>query len=239
MNQHVGIPGWDDFSVQLKEDLNYSETMLERTFYTYRSFVQKFCPADEDDAALKVKKGIDNVSTAYQKNDISKDQLLGMRRLAYRLLMYMDTGKISWKRAPLYGKKFGNDHNEALLGRFLEDAQGRHAESIPRRDESTIRQFILYCESVKSKDVEQMGVMDLIDFLGWLKKRRPAGLKAAASAMRHFYLFLTKQDLVPNHLPAALKPWDTPHKKAYGTFSTQEKEKILGAIDRNTPAGNF
>ncbi len=48
-----------------------------------------------------------------------------MRRLAYRLLMYMDTGKISWKRAPLYGKKFGNDHNEALLGRFLEDAQGK------------------------------------------------------------------------------------------------------------------
>ena len=56
MNQHVSIPGWDDFSVQLKEDLNYSETMLERTFYTYRSFVQKFCPADEYDAAEKVKK---------------------------------------------------------------------------------------------------------------------------------------------------------------------------------------
>lgn len=166
MNQHVSIPGWDDFSVQLKEDLNYSETMLERTFYTYRSFVQKFCPADEDDAAEKVKKGIDNVSTAYQKNDISKDQLLRMRRLAYRLLMYMDTGKISWKRAPLYGKKFGNNHNEAFLGRFLEDARDRHAESILRRDESTVRQFILYCESVKSKDVEQMGVMDLIDFLG-------------------------------------------------------------------------
>lgn len=237
MNQHVSIPGWDDFSVQLKEDLNYSETMLERTFYTYRSFVQKFCPAEEDDAAEKVKKGIDNVSTAYQKNDISKDQLLRMRRLAYRLLMYMDTGKISWKRAPLYGKKFGNDHNEALLGRFLEDARDRYAESILRRDESTVRQFILYCESVKSKDVEQMGVMDLIDFLGWLKKRRPAGLKAAASTMRHFYLFLTKQGLVPNNLLAALKPWDTPHKKAYGTFSTQEKEKILGAIDRNSPAG--
>ena len=231
MNPHVSIPRWDDFSARLKEDLNYSETMLERTFYTYRSFVQKFCPADEDDAAEKVKKGIDNVSSVYQKNDISKDQILRMRRLAYRLLMYMDTGKISWKRAPLYGKKFGNDHNEALLGRFLEDAQGRHAESILRRDESTIRQFILYCESVKSKDVEQMGVMDLIDFLGWLKKRRPAGLKAAASAMRHFYLFLTKQDLVPNHLLAALKPWDTPHKKAYGTFSTQEKEKLLGVID--------
>lgn len=166
MNQHVSIPGWDDFSVQLKEDLNYSETMLERTFYTYRSFVQKFCPADEDDAAEKVKKGIDNVSTAYQKNDISKDQLLRMRRLAYRLLMYMDTEKISWKRAPLYGKKSGNNHNEAFLGRFLEDARDRHAESILRRDESTVRQFILYCESVKSKDVEQMGVMDLIDFLG-------------------------------------------------------------------------
>lgn len=55
--------------------------------------------------------------------------------------------------------------------------------------------------------------------------------------MRHFYLFLTKQGLVPNNLLAALKPWDTPHKKAYGTFSTQEKEKILGAIDRNSPAG--
>lgn len=97
--------------------------------------------------------------------------------------------------------------------------------------------YYCYCESVKSKDVEQMGVMDLIDFLGRLKKRRPAGLKAVASAMRHFYLFLTKQDLVPNHLLAALKPWDTPHKKAYGTFSTQEKEKLLGAIDRNSPAG--
>ena len=237
MNQNVNIPSWGDFSVRLKEDLNYSETMLERTFYTYRSFVQKFCPADGGDAAEKIKKGIDNVSAAYQKNDISKDKLLRMRRLAYRLLMYMDAGKISWERAPLYGKKFGNHHNESLLGRFLEDARGRHAESILRRDESTIRQFILYCESVKSKDVEQIGVMDLLDFLGWLKKRRPAGLKAAVSAMRHFYLFLTKQCIVPDNLLAALKTWDTPHKKVYGTFSTEETEKLLEAIDRSNPVG--
>ena len=56
MNPHVSIPGWDDFSARLKEDLNYSETMLERTFYTYHSFVQKFCPAGEDDAAEKLKR---------------------------------------------------------------------------------------------------------------------------------------------------------------------------------------
>ena len=237
MNQHAGIPMWDELSARLKEDLNYSEATLKRTSYTYRSFVKLFCPPDVGDATENVKKGIVNVSAAYQKHDISKDQLLRMRRLAYRMLMYINAGKISWKRAPLYGKKFGNDNNETLLERFLEDAQGRYAESILRRDESTIRQFILYCESEKSKDVEEMGAMDLIDYLGWLKKRRPAGLKAASSAMKHFYLFLSKQGLVPSHLMAALKPWDTPHKRAYGTFSAQEKEKLLCAIDRKSPVG--
>ncbi len=54
-----------------------------------------FCPTDENDAAEKVKQGIDNVSIAYQENDISRDQLLRLRRLANCLLMYMDIGKIS------------------------------------------------------------------------------------------------------------------------------------------------
>ena len=37
----TSIPGWDDFSARLKEDLNYSETMLERTFYTDLSSIMK------------------------------------------------------------------------------------------------------------------------------------------------------------------------------------------------------
>lgn len=237
MNLDINIPSWDDFSERLKKDLNYSETMLERTFYTYRSFVQTFCPADGCDASETVQKGIDNVSAVYQDNAISKDKLLRLRRIAYRILMYLETGKLSWKRAPMYGKKFGSPHNESLLGLFLSDAHSRHAESILVRDECIIRLFILYCESEKSKNVEQMDAMDLLDFLDWMRKRRPAGLKAVASAMQHFYLFLTKKDIVPDNLLGALKAWDTPHKKMYGTFSAVEKEQLLASIGRDNPSG--
>lgn len=104
MNLDVNIPSWDDFSERLQKDLNYSETMLERTFYTYRSFVQTFCPAVGCDASEIVQKGIDNVSAAYRNNAISKDKLLRLRRIAYRILMYLETGKLSWKRVPMYGK---------------------------------------------------------------------------------------------------------------------------------------
>ena len=74
------------------------------------------------------------------------------------MLQLIETGHITWKCAPLYGKKYGNDANETLLRAFVasEQRESRHAESIIKRDENIIRQYILYAEKMESAFLKLM-----------------------------------------------------------------------------------
>lgn len=232
------FPKWETIAECLKLKLGYSEATVIRTSYTYKVFVHDYCTLIGGDVEGVLKDGIRLADEAYENGFISKDKLLRIRRLAFRMVQFVQTGTISWKKAPLYGKKHGDSHNEALLSSYIdcEQVEHKHAESIIIRDKNLIRQYILFAEE-NGLDIEEMDAQRILDFLVYMKKRRPAGLQSTVSALKHFYLFLIDAGISETNILLALKPWDTPHKKIYGILSFTEKEKLVSTIDCNYDVG--
>lgn len=92
--------------------------MIKPEFATYNVFVSNYCIFEGGDADSILQNGIKRANEVYENGAISKDKLLRIRRFAFRMVEFVQTGTISWKRAPLYGKKYGNRHNEAILASF-------------------------------------------------------------------------------------------------------------------------
>lgn len=232
------FPEWEIIAEHLRLRLGYSEASVKRTRYTYNVFISDYCTFEGGDLGSILLDGIRLADEAYENGTISKDKLLRIRRLAFRMVQLVQTGTISWKRAPLYGKKYGNCHNESLLASYIdcELAEHKHAESIIYRDKNLIRQYILFLEG-SNQNIEDVDTQGILDFLVHMKKLRPAGLKSTVSALKHFYLFLIDIGLAETNILLVLRPWDTPHKKIYGILSFSEKEKLLETIDCNDNIG--
>lgn len=232
------IPEWDTLAEALKVGLGYSDATLKRTRSTYNVFIRDYCDKKGGDARNIIKQGIERTGDAYESEMISKDKLLRIRRLAFRMLQLIETGHITWKCAPLYGKKYGNDANETLLRAYVtsERRENRHAESIIMRDENIIRQYILYAEK---NEINILGAdaQNMLDFLSHMKKLRPAGLQSTASALKHFYGYLIENGHTQPTILTAIKAWDTPHKRIYGILTDNEKEKLLDAADGDSDIG--
>ena len=232
------IPEWDTLAEALKVGLGYSDATLKRTRSTYNVFIRDYCDKKGGDARNIIKQGIGRTGDAYESEIISKDKLLRIRRLAFRMMQLIETGHITWKCAPLYGKKYGNDGNESLLRETgtSERREIRHAGSIIMRDENIIRQYILYAEK-NEINILEADAQNMLDFLSHMKRLRPAGLQSTASALKHFYGYLIENGHTQPNIFAAIKPWDTPRKRIYGILTDIEKEKLLDAADGNSDVG--
>ena len=230
MQTKTFIPEWTTVAEHLRDSLGYSETTLKRTGYTYNVFVRNFCNAEGCEAADIVEQGIERIGIAFESGEISRDKLLRLRRLAFRMLQLIETGQISWKCAPLYGKIYGNSSDEALLSSYVEAErrEHRHAESIIKRDENIIRQYVRYAEENKI-NIACAKAQDILAFLSFMKKHRPAGLKSVTSALKHFYIFLIDSGMADANILLAIKPWDTPPKRVYGVFSAEEIQRLKDA----------
>ena len=227
MQKKSFIPEWATVAEHLRDGLRYSEATLKRTRYTYNVFVRDFCSTTEGKTISIVQQGIKQVDMAFESGEISRDKLLRLRRLAFRILQLIETGQINWKCAPLYGKIYGNSSDEALLSSYIETERKdhRHAESIIKRDENIIRQYIRYAEGNKI-NIPRAKPQDILAFLSFMKKHRPAGLKSVASALKHFYIFLIDSGMTDANILLAIKPWDTPPKRVYGVFSAEEIQRL-------------
>ena len=239
MKATINYPEWDTIAENLKAGLGYSEATLKRTRYTYQVFKRDFCDDyNGGDAENIIRHGIERTGNAFETGSISKDKLLRIRRLAFRMLQFIENGHITWERAPLFGQPHGSTENEALLAAYVstEKSESRHAESIIKRDENIIRQYILYAEE-NGISILKADACNLIAFLSHMKKLRPAGIKSTASALKHFYLYLIESGKVQPGILAAIKAWDTPHKRIYGIFSDADKRKLAAAPDRSSDVG--
>lgn len=230
MQKKTFIPEWVTVAEHLRDGLGYSGSTLKRTKYTYNVFVRDYCNAKESEPISVVRQGIEQVEIAFESGEISRDKLLRLRRLAFRILQLIETGQINWKCAPLYGKIYGNSSNEALLSSYveIECKEHRHAGSIIKRDENIIRQYIRYAEENKIS-ITHAKAQDILAFLSFMKKHRPAGLKSVASALKHFYIFLIDSGMADANILFAIKPWGTPQKRVYGVFSAEEIQKLKDA----------
>lgn len=230
MQKKTFIPEWATVAEHLRDGLGSSVATLKRTRYTYNVFVRDYCSTKEGNTISIVQQGIEKAGMAFESGEISRDKLLRIRSLAFRILQLIETGQINWKCAPLYGKIYGNSSNEALLSSYVETEhkEHRHAESIIKRDENIIRQYIRYAEENKIS-IPHARAEDILAFLSFMKRRRPAGLKGVASALKHFYIFLTDSGMADANILPAIKTWDTPPKRVYGVFSAEEIQRLKDA----------
>ena len=83
------IPEWDTLAEALKVGLGYSDATLKRTRHTYNVFIRDYCDTKGGDAGNVIKQGIVRTGDAYESEMISKDKLLRIRRLAFRMLQLM------------------------------------------------------------------------------------------------------------------------------------------------------
>lgn len=232
------IPQWDEISEVLIEQYGYSKATLKRTKTTYNVFISRYCSDDAGDSLETIRKGIETSEKAYQSGIISRDQLARLRRIGFRTLSYLETGKMIWRRVPLYGQHYGTDEHECLISEFVENEQKihSHAESIISRDKCILRIFILYAEE-HGIEPETITTSEMIDFLKYMRTRRPAGLSSIISALKHFYLFLIDKGTAEARILFALKNWDQPHKKVYGILSSLEMKTLIDSIDTATAIG--
>ena len=237
MSTPTEIPAWEALAEHLRISLGYTDATLTRTKYTYGIFVNQFC-GTKGDPEGRIERGIEQIGNTFEAGKISKDKLLRLRRVAFRMLQLIKSGEITWERAPLYGKKFGNTANEELLASYVnaERRGHKHAESIIRRDENIIRKYILYAERHRFNLVKA-NAQNIITFLSHMKMFRTAGLNSTTSALKHFYLYLAETQNADPKILLAIKPWDTPHKRVYGIFTNEEKQKLLDAIDSDSDTG--
>lgn len=213
MQKKTFIPEWATVAAHLRDGLGYSETTPKRTRYTYNVFARNYCSTKQGNSVSIVRQSIEQAETAFELGEISKDKLLKMRRPAFWILQLIETGQIDWICAPLYGKIYGNSSNEALLSSYveIERKKHRHAESIIKRNENIIRQYIRYAKENKISITHAM-VQDILAFLSFMKNHRPAGLKNVASALKHFYIFLIDSGMAYANILLAIKPWIIPQK---------------------------
>lgn len=93
----TNIPDWETYADHLHSSLGYTDVTLERTKYTYNIFVGQFCGTDGD-AETRIEQGIEQIGNAFESRKISKDKLLRLRRVAYRMLQIIKNGEVTWKR---------------------------------------------------------------------------------------------------------------------------------------------
>ena len=224
-------PKWETLGEHLQTSLGYTETTLNRTKYTYNIFVRQYC-GTEGEAKNRIEAGIEQIANAYEAGTISRDKLLRLRRVAFRMLQLLESGEITWVRSPRYGKRFGNTTNESILASFLDNERNghKHSESIIERDKNILRQYILYAES-HGFDITAPNSQNIIGFLAHMKTLRPAGIQSIVSALRHFYRYMVDTGEVNSNILLSIRSWDTPKKKVYGIFTAEEKQKLLNATE--------
>jgi site-specific recombinase XerD len=232
------VPTWDEISATLKSRLDYATATLERARHTYNVFTGTCCSSNGGDAESIIKAGIRTVGILYEDGQISRSKLARLRSLAFRMLEYVQTGTISWKRVPPYGQRYANEEHEYLITMFVQNEQRtqNHADSIISRDRCIIRIFLIYAEEHKIS-IQEITPSEMIDFLKYMQGRRPAGIDSTVSALKHFYLFLIDMKLSDDHILPALKPWGHPRHKIYGLLTQDEKRQIIEAIDLTTETG--
>lgn len=235
MEQLRIIPDWDKVSATLKSDLGYAEATVLRTKTIYQFFAEKCCNNEEGDAESTIEAGIKTAGILYEGKTISYSRLTRLRRLGFYLLEYVRTGTMSETRVPPYGQRYGNDEHELLLSKFIHNEQVHHshAESIISRDKCLIRIFLIYVEE-HGYLVDTITASEMIDFLKYMKARRPAGIKSTVSALRHFYLFLINDGMADDRILSSLKAWGPKHHKVYGLLTEEEKRRIIEVIDTET-----
>lgn len=162
-------------------------------------------------------------------------------RLAVRVLIeFYQHGAVTWKhqkpdpRIQIHESAYVLLHYEYLnrLGQ-----EGKGARTIQNYG-IVARQFLEYLEQRKIKDISEVTLTGVSLFIPFVSKQyQPSSMRTVLSALRSFLRFVESKNLTVLCLSAALPSSSGRKTEVVSTLTSEEEQKLLDCVDRNTPLG--
>jgi Site-specific recombinase XerD len=174
----------------------------------------------------------------YENNIISYDTFLYTWKVFTMLEESYHTGKIIRRRSPVWGRTSLSAPYEALLQRYERVKLDRgYSTRTLDGGRSAVRQFFLYLEDAGIDSVSKIQRSHISGYIPILSRHNPAGISGILSRLRTFFRFLIEEGLIDENLLSCLQVTTAIRKKVRFGFSSDEADRILGAVDRSTPVG--
>ena len=162
-------------------------------------------------------------------------------RLAIRLLIdFSEQGQLTWnyqKHIPanqIYQSAYIVMQKE-FLNRLQKEGKGSRTIELY---EIVSRQFLVYLEEKKIQVIAEIQLDDVRLFIPFISKHyQPTSMRTVFSALRSFLRFVESKDLTPICLSRAIPTSFGRKTTIIPTFTLEEEQKLLGAVDRTTPVG--
>ncbi len=106
-----------------------------------------------------------------------------------------------------------------------------------RGERSEIRHFLTYIWEVGCSDLSQIQRQDIKAYIISVAPNRTSGMSDCLTRLRAFFRYLIEKEIIHESMLATLQLKTAVHKKIHAGFTTEESDKIIQAIDRNTPVG--
>jgi site-specific recombinase XerD len=162
-------------------------------------------------------------------------------RLAIRrLIEFSEQGQLTWNyqkhtlSTEIHQPTYILLQKEYLNG-LQKEGKGAHTIELY---EIVSRRFLDYLEQKNIKAISEIQLDDIRLFIPYISKQyQPTSMKAVFPALRSFLRFVESKDLSPIRLSHAI-PSSFGRKTAIiPTFTLEEEQKLLGAVDRTTQLG--
>lgn len=194
------------------------------------------------------KKGINRFSTAeaenfyqfqdnrFQSGKVSKIYILVMRRAAFLLAEYCESGKISWER---------KSYNQFKLCPFFEKVRYDFEQvcSASLSQGSTIfisqavKRFLLFLEKNGHRNFSRLNHRDIQHYILKKAPTHKGNMINFTWPLKKLFAFLKEQQYVEMNAEMLLANPVPSRKKVLPCFSREEVDAIFSAVDRSTPLG--
>lgn len=173
--------------------------------------------------------------------DLADFQVISQERLRYvrKILEYTET---CFYGIPLKRRRVRN-YNLPLLSFEFEDiirdyeCSRRENACYPITVNSEVRKFLLYVRGELNSDFSLVTPKLLTEYVGTIAERRKMSLQEGIDTLRHFVKYLILIGKISENCQHTLEIKVPRHKRIKLGFSNLEGDKLLSAVDRNTPIG--
>lgn len=194
------------------------------------------------------KKGINKFSTAeaeefhhfqdnrFQSGKVSKVYILIMRRAAFLLAEFCETGEISWERKS-YNQFKLCPFFEKIRHDFKQVCDGSLSQGSTVFLSQAVKRFLLFLEASGHRDFSRFSYRDIQHYILQKAPAHKGNMVNLTWPLKKLFVFLKERQYVEINAEMLLANPVPSRKKVLPCFSREEIDAIFSAVDRSTPLG--
>ncbi|MCM1223485.1 MAG: tyrosine-type recombinase/integrase [Lachnospiraceae bacterium] len=166
----------------------------------------------------------------------SKSYSMALRKAAFVLVGYLETGEINWKYTR-YGKRSLTQEYRALLSGFVSDISTTLSDGSVNNITSVVSHFLFFLEENGYTAIGAVGRDLIADFIARESPRYRSGPQNLTGPIKKFMHYLSEKGAVGFDASALLANPAKNRKKVLPCFQDSEVKSMLEAVDRESPTG--